>query len=97
MFFSALSFLAGIVIVQFFTTLPDNIWVWSGIASGLLLAILRLWRLIFFVTGVVWAINVAQMRLEQNLLPQFESQVWLIEAKIIGLPDRDSKRVRLDV
>ncbi len=97
MLFSALYFLFGIVLVQFFKTLPDSFEVLSLVMCSALLAGMRLWRLMFLVTGVVWAVGVAQMRLEQNLSAQLENQLWLIDAQIVGLPDWDSKRVRLDV
>ena len=56
---SALSFLAGLMLVQQFSALPDSQWlIAGGIVAGIM-AWLRYWRWLFFVVGVLWAIAFA--------------------------------------
>lgn len=95
MFFSVLSFLAGIVVVQQFSTLPT-----SFLAYLFLLAIgctyWRYWRLLFFILGVSWAIFYADVRIQHRLIEQFAGQSIPIEGEVIGLPQHNDRSVRFD-
>lgn len=93
---SALSFLAGLMLVQQFPVLPDVKWlIVSGVAACII-AWLRYWRSLFFVLGVLWAIVFAMHRLSDRLLESVEGEEVQVSGTIADLPEQDEKRVRFD-
>ncbi|KAF3977290.1 MAG: DNA internalization-related competence protein ComEC/Rec2 [Methylococcales symbiont of Iophon sp. n. MRB-2018] len=96
MFFLALSFLAGIVVVQQFSELPAPIWLFCLFVLASAWAYFRHWRLMFFTIGLLWAICFASVRMQDKLVEQFEGQYIQLEGKVIGLPSYDERRVRFD-
>jgi len=69
---SALSFLAGLLLVQQLPVLPDIGWlIVGGVVAGII-AWLRYWRCLFFVAGVLWAILFAMHRLSDRLPERLE-------------------------
>ncbi|KAF3983592.1 MAG: DNA internalization-related competence protein ComEC/Rec2 [Methylococcales symbiont of Hymedesmia sp. n. MRB-2018] len=96
MFFSALSFLAGIVVVQQFSELPDPIWLFCLFLLAFVWAYFRHWWLMFFTIGLLWAICFASVRMQDKLAEQFEGQYIQLEGKVTGLPRYDERRVRFD-
>jgi len=96
MIFSVLSLLAGIVLVQQFPSLPESYWVVILLMSAFFLAFFRLWRLMFFTIGILWAISFASIRLADKLPDSLEGQHLHIEGQIVGLPQHDDRRARFD-
>jgi len=93
---SALSFLAGLMLVQQFPILPDVKWlIVGGVLVGII-AWLRYWRCLFFVVGVLWAIVFAMHRLSDRLPEQLEGVEVQVAGTIADLPEQDEKRVRFD-
>ncbi|MCK9396284.1 MAG: DNA internalization-related competence protein ComEC/Rec2 [Methylobacter sp.] len=93
---SALSFLAGLMLVQQFPVLPDIKWlIVGGLLAGII-AWLRYWRCLFFVVGVMWAIAFAMYRLSGRLPEQLEGVDLQVVGAIADLPEQDEKRVRFD-
>ncbi len=96
MFLSTLCFVAGIVTVQQFSELPEIQWVVSLMTVILSLSYFRLWRLMFFTIGLLWAIYFAHIHLADRLSVDLEGRKILIEGQVIGLPNKDDPRVRFD-
>jgi len=96
MFFSILSFVAGIVIVQQFSVLPGIQWIVALAVLLIVLSFLQLWRLVFFTLGLLWAIYFASIHLADNLATDLEGQNLQIEGQVIGLPQKDDRRVKFD-
>lgn len=93
---SALSFLAGLLLVQQLPVLPDIEWlIVGGVVAGIM-AWLRYWRCLFFVVGVLWAILFAMHRLSDRLPEQLEGMDIPVTGYIADLPEQDEKRVRFD-
>jgi len=93
---SALSFLAGLMLVQQFSVLPDIRWlIVGGVVAGII-AWLRYWRCLFFAVGVLWAIVFATHRLSDRLPEQLEGTEVQVTGTIAELPEQDEKRVRFD-
>jgi len=93
---SALSFLAGLLLVQQLTVLPDIKWLIVGGVAVCIIAWLRYWRCLFFVVGVLWAIVFAMHRLSDRLPEQLEGAEIQITGAIADLPEQDEKRARFD-
>jgi len=93
---SALSFLAGLLLVQQFSVLPDIEWLIAGGVVAGIIAWLRYWRCLFFVLGVLWAIGFAMHRLSDRLPEQLEGMDVLVKGYIADLPEQDEKRARFD-
>jgi competence protein ComEC len=93
---SALSFLAGLMLVQQLSALPDIKWLVAAILMAGIIAWLRYWRCLFFVLGVVWAIVFAMYRLSDRLPEQLEGVEVQVVGVIADLPEQDEKRVRFD-
>jgi competence protein ComEC len=93
---SILSLVAGIIAVQQFSALPENVWVVFLAVAIFLLAFFRFWRLMFFTIGLVWAIVFASIRLADRLPDQLEGMHLQVEGQVIGLPQYDDRRVRFD-
>ncbi len=92
----SLSFLAGLLLVQQFSVLPDSQWlIAGGIVAGIL-AWWRFWRWLFFVLGVLWAIVFAMVQLADRLPEVLEGHDIPVRGIIAGLPERDERRTRFD-
>ena len=96
MFFSVLSFVIGIIVVQQFSTLPETIWILCLFVLLLCSAFLRYWRLTFFVLGMLWACGFAGVRMADRLPEHLEGQHIKVEGRVVGLPQNDERRVRFD-
>jgi len=93
---SALSFLAGLLLVQQLPVLPDIEWlIVGGVVAGII-AWLRYWRCLFFVAGVLWAILFAMHRLSDRLPERLEGMDVPVKGYIADLPEQDEKRARFD-
>ncbi|MGZ5006892.1 MAG: DNA internalization-related competence protein ComEC/Rec2 [Methylobacter sp.] len=93
---SALSFLAGILLVQQFSVLPDAKWLIVGSLLVCIIAWLRYWRCLFFAVGMLWAIVFAMHRLSDRLPEQLEGIEIRIAGTIADLPEQDENRLRFD-
>ncbi len=93
---SALSFLAGLMLVQQLSVLPDVDWLIVGGIAACIIAWLRCWRSLFFVLGVLWAIVFAMHRLSDRLPESMEGEEVQVSGTIADLPEQDEKRVRFD-
>ena len=96
MFFSIISLVAGIVFVQQFSALPGLEWITLLFVLAVTVGYFRLWRLMFFTIGMLWAISFAGLRLADRLPENLEGKNIKIEGKVIGLPQADNRRVRFD-
>ncbi|HEY8036867.1 MAG TPA: DNA internalization-related competence protein ComEC/Rec2 [Methylobacter sp.] len=96
MIVSALLFLAGLLLVQQFSVLPDVKWLIVGGVAACIIAWLRYWRCLFFVLGILWAIVFAMHRLSDRLPEQLEGVEVQVNGTIADLPEQDEKRVRFD-
>ncbi len=96
MFFSVLSFVAGIVLVQQLAQLPEAELQVVIFLSSLGMAFFRQWRLMFFTMGVLWACVFASWRLDQRLPESKHGQVMTVQGQVSGLPRYDARRVRFD-
>ncbi|MDO9138946.1 MAG: DNA internalization-related competence protein ComEC/Rec2, partial [Methylobacter sp.] len=96
MVISALSFLAGLMVVQQFPVLPGLQWLIVGVVAACIITWLRYWRCLFFVLGVLWAIAFALYRLSERLPEQLEGRELQVIGTIAGLPVQDDRRVRFD-
>lgn len=96
MVFSALSFLAGLLLVQQFSILPAMQWlVVGGILAGIM-AWLGYWRWLIFVLGLLWAILFAQYRLADQLSATLEGLDIKVTGIITDLPEQDAKQARFN-
>ncbi len=96
MFFSVLSFVIGIIVVQQFSALPETIWILCLFVLMLCSACLCYWRLMFFVMGVLWVCCFAGFRLADRLSEHLEGRHIQVEGRVVGLPQNDERRVRFD-
>lgn len=93
---AALSLLAGILLVQFFPVLPDELWlILGGVGAGIM-AWLRYWRSLFFVIGLLWAIVFAMIGLADRLTADLEGMDIPVTGIIASLPDLAERRVSFD-
>jgi competence protein ComEC len=97
MLLSILSFAVGTLVVQQLSTLPDILWVIFLLLLASAFFFYRFWQALFFIIGILWAVGSANMRLVDRLPASLEGQLIEVEAKIIGLPQQDERRVRFDV
>jgi competence protein ComEC len=93
---SALSLLAGILLVQQLPLLPDGRWLLLGGVVAGIMAWLRYWRRLFFVVGLVWAIGFALIRLADRLPANLEGIEIPVTGIIASLPEVDDRRVSFD-
>ncbi len=96
MIVSALSFLAGLLLVQQLPVLPGMNWLIVGGIAACIIARLRYWRCLFFLLGAVWAMVFAMHRLSERLPEQLEGAEIQVSGAIAGLPELDEKRARFD-
>jgi len=96
MIISALSFLAGLLLVQQFSVLPGSQWlIFVTLVAGIM-ARLRYWRWLFFVMGMLWAIVFAITRLADRLPESLEGIEIPVKGFIADLPEQDERRTRFD-
>ena len=93
---SALSFLAGLLLLQQFPVLPGSQWLVALIVAAGIMAWLRYWRWLFFVMGVLWAIVFAMTRLADRLPESLEGIDILVKGVIADLPEQDERRTSFD-
>ena len=96
MIVSALSFLSGLLVVQQFSALPGSQWLIVVTVSAGIMAWLRYWRWLFFVTGVLWAIVFAMVRLSDRLPESLEGINIPVQGIIVDLPEQDERQTRFD-
>ena len=96
MIVSALSFLSGLLVVQQFSALPGSQWLIVVTVSAGIMAWLRYWRWLFFVTGVLWAIVFAMIRLSDRLPESLEGINIPVKGLIVDLPEQDERQTRFD-
>jgi len=96
MIVSALSFLSGLLVVQQFSALPGSQWLIVVTVSAGIMAWLRYWRWLFFVTGVLWAIVFAMVRLSDRLPESLEGINIPVKGLIVDLPEQDERQTRFD-
>jgi competence protein ComEC len=91
-----LSFLAGILLIQQMSALPGVIWLAVGVGAAGMMAWLRYWRGVFFVSGVLWAVVFATGRLNDQLPGQLAGQDIQVQGYIADLPEHEESRVRFN-
>ena len=96
MILSALTFLAGLLLVQQFPVLPGSQWLIALTLLAGIMAWLRYWRWLFFVLGVLWAIVFAMYRLADRLPESLEGIDIRVKGIIADLPEQDERRTRFD-
>ena len=96
MIVSALSFLAGLLVVQQFPELPGSQWLIVVTVVAGIMAWLRYWRWLFFVVGVLWAIVFAITRLADRLPESLEGIDIPVKGVIADLPEQDERKTRFD-
>ena len=96
MIVSALSFLAGLLVVQQFSVLPGSLWLITVAVAAGILAGLRYWRWLFLCLGLLWAVVFAMIRLADRLPEALEGIELPITGVIVDLPDQNERRTRFD-
>jgi len=96
MIVSALSFLAGLLVVQQFSVLPGSLWLITVAMATGILAGLRYWRWLFFGLGLLWAVVFAMIRLADRLPVDLEGSDIPVKGFIVDLPEQDESRTRFD-
>ncbi|MCP4996756.1 MAG: DNA internalization-related competence protein ComEC/Rec2 [Gammaproteobacteria bacterium] len=97
MILAAVSFLAGVVLLQWQPSLPPAIW-----SSFLLLLPLVLWKRqlllpLLFLSGFLWASIHAHWQLSDPLPVSLEGQDLTITGVVEGLPVRKERQLRFDL
>ena len=93
MFFNVFCFIAGVATTHQLATLPSIIEI---VIPLLLFSVLRYWKLVFFIGGLLWTTYLASNQLSDHLPTHLESIPILIQGKVIGLPLYDEHRIRFD-
>ena len=93
---SALSLLAGILLVQQLPVLPETQWLIAGGIMAGIMAWLRYWRVLFFIIGLLWAVLFAMTRLADRLPADLEGLEIPVTGIIASLPEQDDRRVSFD-
>lgn len=91
-----LSFLVGIVAVQQLTQLPNLAWLIGGLILSGICSWKRLWFVVAFLLGILWASLFAGDRLNDRLPKALEGREFNITGEVISLPQLDSRRVTFD-
>lgn len=92
----ALYFLAGIVSVQQLQDLPDLQWLMPVIAVAGVMVWRKHWRCVFLVSGILWAVAFASIRLTDRLSEGWAGNDIQIKGVIAGLPEYESNHVRFN-
>lgn len=93
----ALSFLAGIALVQQLPALPGGIWLCAQALATLLALSMRFYRLSFFLFGMLWAIILAEERLSDWLHRSLEGRDIEVLGYIDDLPESSTTGVRFNL
>jgi len=96
MVFSVLAFVAGILLVQQFSVLPEAHWLIVLLLVTGLSVFFRLWRLMFFTIGLLWACYFASFRLADSLADHLEGEHLQIQGQVVGLPHYDDRKISFD-
>ena len=96
MMFSALAFLAGVLLVQQFPELPNDGVIATCVGVALVFAYWRYWRACLVLVGVVWAIAFAMYRLADQLSPDLAGVDLTVQGIVVDLPQHNEKHVRFD-
>ena len=95
----ALSFLAGIMLLQQFAELPSYYWC-VPVFPFLVLLLWRkqflFWLVFCFAMGFSWALIHAQFRLQQSIAPESISKDALINGWITGIPKKYPRYTRFE-
>lgn len=92
-----LFFLAGILLVQQLTILPDVVWFPVAVVGLGVLAKLRWWRSFCFGFAILWAVAFASIRLNGRLPEHLAGQDIKIQGYIADLPEHESNHVRFNI
>ncbi len=92
-----LFFLAGILLVQQMTILPDVVWFPVAVVGLGVLAKLRWWRSFCFGFAILWAVAFASIRLNGRLPEHLAGQDIKIQGYIADLPEHESNHVRFNI
>ena len=96
MIISALSFLAGLLVVQQFSVLPGSLWLITVAVAAAIFAGLRYWRWLFLCLGLLWAVVFAMIRLADRLPESLEGIDIPVHGIVVDLPDQNERRTRFD-
>lgn len=92
-----LCFLAGTVFVQQLAELPEFGLLAVYFCSAGIFAGLRCWKPVFFLLGILWAVNFASMRLNDRLPEYMAGKDIEIQGIIADLPEHESNRIRFNL
>lgn len=93
---ATLSFLAGLIVVQQFSVLPESHWLYVGIAVVAVIVWRRYWLCLCFSIGVLWAIVFAMLRLADQLPKHLENIDIPVKGIVLDLPEPHEKGVRFN-
>jgi competence protein ComEC len=96
MIFATLSFLAGLILVQQLSVLPESHWLYTGAIAIAVIVWRRYWLCLCFSMGVLWAILFASLRLEGQLAKQLENIEISVKGTVLELPELHEKSVRFN-
>jgi competence protein ComEC len=96
MILATLSFLAGLLLVQQFSVLPESQWLLGGVIAIGLIVWRRHWLCLCFSAGVLWAIVFASFRLADQLPKHLEGIDIPVKGTIRDLPEQNEKVVRFN-
>ena len=96
MIVSALCFLAGLLVVQQFAALPGSQWLFMLTTIAVIMACLRYWRWVFFITGLLWAVLFAMSRLAERLPESLEGLDIPVTGIVVDLPEQNERQTRFD-
>jgi competence protein ComEC len=88
-----LSFLAGIVLLQQFTELPQTYWLIASGVLSLLCTWKRYWLAVVFILGFLWATSYASYRLAERLPKNLEGRELSVTGYVLDLPEQDPRRI----
>ncbi len=94
---TALSFLAGLLLVQQFPVLPEKKWLIAIILMAGIMAWMRFWRSLFIVIGLLWGVLFATTRLADRLPDSLEGIDIPVHGVVSDLPEQDERRTRFDL
>ncbi len=90
------AFMTGVLWVQQLRSLPVMQDILLLFALTVVLALFNCWRLMFAVTGLLWASVYALYVMEQSLPTQLDGRELVVEGYIAGLPTLDERKLRFD-
>ena len=96
MFLSVLSFFLGVLYLQQWSMLPGIPFLVVLMVLVVLSAFFKYWRVIFFLSGFLFASVFAYYHLSNQLAADLQAKEILIQGDIIGLPEYNARRVRFD-